>query len=140
MNLFQSNGISAPANAVLAYLQVRDLGQDEARPTVAPWYNGRERGYVIALPSKNYSHQLNIAFYEHRNSDDICAIMWDQVSMNPLTIDNMNKDVFKDKYDVSHSVSYDKSYEMAEWILARMSEFWDQTSALTVMPSLPRIA
>lgn len=101
----------------------------DAEIKVARWENCREQGYIVSLLSKKFGggQQLNIAFFEHRNSDDICAVKWEQTSINTITIDTaVFGDVYKDKYDTSHSVGYGKAYEMAEWIAEQLTKFWNK--------------
>lgn len=84
MKLFQNpDGSNHQARAVLAYLSAHDAIEaswsDERKcydacPEVNRWHNCREQGYVVTMRSKDYSRQVNIAFFEHRNSDGICAI------------------------------------------------------------------
>lgn len=98
-----------------------------AKPTVARWENCREQGYIVSLATN--VRQLNIAFFEHRNSDSICAVMWEQSSMNSITIENARfGDVYKDKFDVSHKVGYGRVLEMANWINEQFCVFWNQCS------------
>lgn len=135
--LFQnSDGANPQARAVLAYLSGHDgiegswndaRGGYEAEPTVARWHNCREQGYVVSMRSQNYGAQINIAFFEHRNSDRICAIEWEQTTINPPTIDNIETGgtVYKDKWDTSHEVSVGEAMQMAEWIFKRLAAFWN---------------
>ena len=137
--LFQNHdGASAAAQAVLAYLSSHDgieeswdtvKGRYKACPTVARWHNCREQGYVVSMQSGDYSKQINIAFFEHRNYDNICAIKWEQITINPPTIETMNTKgtVYKDKYDVSKEFSYDECTLMAEWIYKELTHFWVST-------------
>ena len=82
----------------------------------------------MSLRTKDFNRQLNIAFFEHRNSDDLCAIKWEQTSLNSLTIDTAKfGDVYKDKYDVSLSVRYDEIAKIADWIKSQFESFWRET-------------
>jgi len=136
-NLFGVNedGANYQARAVRAYLSMYD-GIDEsydkewhrhkAEPKINRWHNGREQGYVISMKNNDYSRQINIAFFEHRNSDNICAIEWEQFTLNPPTIENADfGNVYKDKYDVSHQVNVGMASEMANWIFQRLTDFWN---------------
>jgi len=97
----------------------------EAEIKVARWENCREQGYIVSLKHKR--DQLNIVFYEHRNSDAICAVKWEQYSFDNLTIHNaMFGDICKDRYDISHSVNYGKAYLMAEWVYRQFELFWNE--------------
>lgn len=134
------DGANFQAQAVLAYVRylIGD-GIDEswddklkhyrAEPKVARWENCREQGYIIYLRSKDYKDQINIAFFEHRNSDNICAVKWNQCSINSLTIDNADfGGVYRDKWEVSEEFSYGQAFEMARWIVDELIEFWNKTS------------
>lgn len=128
------DGADASARAVLCLLQgifgIEKSPKDEwdkyeAEPKIARWENCREQGYVISLKNKDYSKQLNIAFFEHRNSDSIHSVRWEQITLNSPTIDTAEfGNVYKSKYDTSYSVDYNGHYEMAEWINRELNDFW----------------
>lgn len=135
--LNKNYSICAAALAVQSYLEAYDgvesswnseRGRYEAEPRVAPWYNGRERGIVVYMTNSDYSDQLNIAIYEHRNSDDICVIAWNQKTFNPPTLDGIPDGVFKDKWDVTKSWSYNEAVEVAAWVVKQLEEFWKSSS------------
>jgi len=126
------DGACHQARAVLAVLSSMYIegsyqdGQYQAQPDVARWENCREQGYVISLKSEDYDQQLNIAFFEHRNSDEICAIKWEQRTLNSPTIDTavFNNQCYKDKYDVSYHVDHHEFSEIANWIQNKLEKFW----------------
>lgn len=140
MRLFQEHdGASPSARAVLARLSGhpgiegswnRQYHIYDATPHVARWHNGREQGYVVTLRSNDYSRQLNIAFFEHRNSDNVCAVEWEQVTMNPPTIDTADfpPGVYATKYDVTASFTPEKIWQAADWVYTRLCEWWAETS------------
>jgi len=131
---YLNDGACASARAVLGYLdgfniEVSYDGEFHryaAEIQVARWENCREQGYVLSLFSTGYRKQLNIAFFEHRNSDNICAVKWEQKTVNSPTIDTakFGDDVYNDKWDVSLSVSYNEAHKMARWISEQLTDFW----------------
>lgn len=131
---YLNDGAHAQAKAVLAYLGRGDgmeiswdkeSGRYLADFGVARWYNGREQGYIVTLKSKNHKKQLNIAFFEHRNSDVIVAIRWEQYTVNFPTIETAKfGDVYKNKYDVSKEVENGQVLKMANWIEEQFQTFW----------------
>lgn len=131
---YLSDGANYQARATLMFLQGEgDIieswnGQSyEAEIQIARWENCREQGYVVSLVNK-LNEQINIAFFEHRNSDKICAVKWEQASINALTIDTAEfGDVYKNKHDLSHSVNYGKAYEMAKWIFKELKTHWKKS-------------
>lgn len=142
LKTYMDDGAHPSAQAVLCLLKHfeiesswnSELRRYEANIKVARWENCREQGYVLMLKSNDYTklRQLNIAFFEHRNSDDICAVKWEQVTLNTPTIETAKfGDVYKDKYDVSHSVNYKGHYEMMEWIRQQFEEFWEDVTTVT---------
>lgn len=135
---YLEDGACHQAQAVLAFVKGlchidgswdSETKTEKARIEVARWENCREQGYVLSLLSEGYKRQLNIAFFEHRNSDNICAVKWEQVSMNSLTIETAKfGDVYKDKYDVSYGVGYGEVLKMSRWIIQELNKFWSETS------------
>ena len=121
------------ARAVVAYLDAYDGVEPSWNKefhrydpvTLAEWHNGRESGYVLSM-RKFGRTQINIAFFEHRNSDNICAIKWEQMTLNPPTIETaeFKGQCYSDKWDVSHTVGVGEAYQMAEWIMEQLCEWW----------------
>jgi hypothetical protein len=141
-DLFQNpDGANYQARAVLAYLSHHDGIEKSwdkeakcylARPEVDRWHNCREQGYIVYLRSLDRSRQLNIAFFEHRNSDSICAVKWEQTSLNPINIGNATfagSAYATDKYGTSHDESYGNASDMANWIFKELEKFWTETSS-----------
>lgn len=136
-NLFTNpDSTGVQARVVRAYLSAHDglpSSYDHARkdhlvrPEITPWFNGRERGYVITLRNRNFSRQLNIAFFEHRNTDQICAWRWEQVTMNPPTIDTMVPKPTSG-YAHDHAVNVHEGHLMADWIYGQLDSFWKEAS------------
>ncbi len=139
MDLFNylQDGADYQAKGVLAYLTHHDgidesydqkTGGYKANPKIARWENCREQGYIVYMKAENYSKQINIAFFEHRNSDRIHAVKWLQHSTNALTIDTaIFGSIYSTKWDTSHSVGYGKVVEMAEWVYEELANFWAET-------------
>lgn len=131
---YLQDGANRQARAVMCMLQDFSIESSwdserriyKAEPRIARWENCREQGYVITLWSENRK-RLCIAFFEHRNSDSICAIKWEQEGINSPTIDtaNFNGACYRDKWDVSKSVLAGGIAEMADWITEEMSKWWE---------------
>ena len=69
----------------------------------------------------------SMLFRELLENAGIGSVKWEQTSINTITIDTaVFGDVYKDKYDTSHSVGYGKAYEMAEWIAEQLTKFWNK--------------
>jgi hypothetical protein len=139
-DLFQNaDGANYQAKAVLAYLSARDGIESswskenkryEACPKVARWENCREQGYVVSLRSADYQKQINIAFFEHRNSDEICAVVFDGVFLNSPNFDNIPEShpYYHSKWDVNKSLGFGKAHEMADFIFNELTTFWNNTA------------
>lgn len=137
LNQYLQDGANKQARAVLAILQGFSIEESwnserreyEAQPYVARWENCREQGYVVSL--RALGEQLHIAFFEHRNSDSICAIRWKQVYINSPTIDTAEfaGQCYKDKWDVSKEVRPGNITDMADWIGGEFESFWRDEKA-----------
>lgn len=134
-NLYQNNdGADQQSQAVLAYLRYGADGVEEsydaelrrymAEPKVARWDNGREQGYVVFLKSKGYARQINVAFFEHRNSDSIHALVFEKTTFNAPTLADIPEGVYVDKWSTTFSVSVGEAYKMAEFITQALVDFW----------------
>jgi hypothetical protein len=137
---YLQDGADHQARAVLMALQgIGDIESSwdnefkryTAELNVARWENGREQGYVISLlryrKAPPSSDQLNIAFFEHRNSDSIHAVKWLQHTFNSPTIDTAEfGEVYKTKFDTSFQVGPGEYEKMANWIFEQFEEFWEE--------------
>jgi len=130
---YLQDGANHQSRAVLMYLQIYNIENswsDERKeykesPLIARWENCREQGYVISIRSKK-RNQLNIAFFEHRNSDEIHAVKWEQDSMNSLTISSaIFKDVYENKWSTSYSVKHGEVTNMSDWICKELDYYYD---------------
>lgn len=102
-----------------------------AEPEVNAWFNGRERGYVVSLRSPDYRRKFHIAFYEHRNSDSICAVAFEKGGLiNPPTINDIPKEhpFYESKWSYDFSVGCGEFIKMSDWIIDKLEEFWDSSS------------
>ena len=132
---YLDDGANYQARSVLMFLQncsdIEESWDDIKKKymadiSVARWENCREQGYVVSLNSSDYKRCVHIAFFEHRNSDSICAVKWEQAGLiNSPTINTAKfGDMYKDKYDVSFEVTWGKIKDMADWIKGELREFW----------------
>jgi|SRR6185436_10276311 len=117
--------------AVLHILAGKDVDTDNGwRVETAPWYNGRERGFTFTI--SNFKKTLHVAVFEHRNSDDICALRWEGESdINPPTCESDCEKAYhgKNKWDgIAHTVEYNEAGKMAEWVQNELENFADQHS------------
>ena len=98
-----------------------------AQPKVARWENCREQGYVVSMKNLDRKKQINVAFFQHRVGDNICAVEWLQVTEDPPTINSAEfGDAYKDSGDVTKSMRYGEVLEMALWISDRLEKFWTE--------------
>lgn len=82
-------GISPLAWAVLHMLPKEIQAGKYNTVETAPFYNGRECGFVISCSSITGT-TVNVAFAEHRNSDRIVLYNWEsRLGINPPTIESI---------------------------------------------------
>ena len=135
INNYMNDGAGWQAQAVLAYLK-GNLGRiladtyykTSVMVEVGRYENCREQGYVFTLrfhtKEKGYV-QRNYAVYQHRNTDSICVLISNTITLNTPTIDDM----WKDKGENPKSSQYDQGFEWddivlcGEYILTDMEEF-----------------
>lgn len=124
LNHYMQDGANHQARAVLAFVQ--SLADDLCYKhsyylQVARWENGREQGYVIKA-TNHKRVQLNIAFFEYRNSDFIHFLKWEQKTFNSPTLqDCIDSGVYENKYDNQYSVEYGQIVDAAKWVVTQLT-------------------
>jgi len=95
-----------------------------------PWYNGRERGFILSTePSWAKEPCLNIAVFEHRNSDQICTLKWEtQRPYRNYPDEKALKLAYPSdgKWDVAATFDCGKIGECAEWIYNELKNFYKE--------------
>ena len=131
-------GVKNQARAVMHMLDREpdfadyDDGFYRVRIETRPWYNGRECGFVVSMGQHGYSGPyINIAVFEHRNSDNICALRWETDSSyynHPLEDKNIFDVAYggenKTKYDTAFSVPYGECGKIADWVYNQLKNFY----------------
>lgn len=78
---------------------------------VGRYENCREQGYVFTLATMGTMRHY--AVYEHRNSDGLCIVAWDGLSLNTPRADQLP---MANKNDVTKRFECGAVMECAEWI------------------------
>ena len=129
LNSYLADGACPQARAVLALVSgdADLISEDEsANPSVARFENCREQGYVISMPDKAHRKQINVMFFEHRNSDDIVIIKWvGTPTINTPTLANVPEDHpwRESKYYNDGSFAHGEILPAATYILKLLEDF-----------------
>ncbi len=104
------DGADNPPRAVLHVFNA--INSDFPEIEVGRWENCREQGYVISAKG------LNIAFFEHRNSDEIHAVKFNGYFINTPSIHDISENhaYCNSKHATDFHVGAREFLEMAEWI------------------------
>lgn len=134
LKYYLQDGAGHQARATLMHLQaiseIESSWDDvykcyKARIFVSRWENGREQGYVAMIRDKS-GCQLNIAWFEYRNTDSLCATIWEENTINSPAIETANFGEDKGNYSI-YSVNYGEYIKMAEWIAKKMRNHYEKT-------------
>ena len=116
---YLNDGANWQAQAVLAYLKSQDIDIDVTR-----YENCREQGYIFfkkVTKDKKVS-QINVAVYEHRNSDAICIVVFEKTTTNdPLETDVWEN--MEDKWDTTSDFNYGEIVNCGDAIIEVFEEF-----------------
>ena len=138
---YMDDGANWQAQAVLAYLRshdnwILDISYDMnckdflAELEVGRFENCREQGYVFTIYLKDKAK--NYTIYEHRNSDSLCVMITDVLSINTPTLDQLLKSREKllkeehpnedlNKYNMfNKEFSYGAIVDCGDWIVNDM--------------------
>ena len=138
-------GINQQAKAILDYLATcaPEFAEHDNKFNIYKvnfythaWYNGRETGFVISMHrfDKINFKNMHIAVFEHRNSDNICAVKWisDKMHLNNPTIEDVPVECYPDKWSVSYEVGYGQVSKMVDWIYETLENHYIEQSSQTV--------
>lgn len=75
--------------------------------TTKPYGNCREQGFVVSI-SKGFDKITNVAFFEHRNSDALCALRWEgRLHITGVVrVDDIPEETYPTKWSVTKSWPY----------------------------------
>lgn len=112
---YNEDGACVQAHVLLALLRpfnVQDSwcserGRYLASINVNRWHNYREQGYTLSMGS------YHVTFFEHRNSDTLCFLVYEYPLINPPTIETLPAGAFPDKW------THAKTFKYGEWLAAR---------------------
>lgn len=132
---YMHDGANWQAQAVLAFLRaaeentIDETWNDEfkcydARICVGRYENCREQGYVFSVVYNN--EQRNYCVYEHRNSDDICVVVFDAVTINTPTNDMICEAMGDNKWNYTKAFPCGQIMECGDYILDDIKKWIDK--------------
>lgn len=128
------DGANFQARAVLEMVRhhlgsgIEDSWDDDqkrylAEPMFCRLDNCREQGYVVFLRSPDLAKQINISFYEHRNTDRIYVQVNDVRTFNaPSQQEAMGH--MGDKYASAFTAPCGEIDKVADFIADALRQFW----------------
>ncbi|MBP5722077.1 MAG: hypothetical protein J6X18_00635 [Bacteroidales bacterium] len=135
---YLNDGANWQAQAVLAYLKsqysypLQGTWNNELRCYKADFYVGRyencrEQGYVFSV--RYMGEQRNYAVYEHRNSDVLCVVVFDRLTINTPSLDDVIANM-KNKYDTTKKFKCGEILSCGAYILEDAKNFIDTINDL----------
>lgn len=121
--MFKDDGANWQAQCVAIYLKrlfVDDINLDKIN--VIRYENCREQGYLFYIKIKKA--QLNIAIYEHRNSDNLCVVYNEIVTANAPTNETI-WETMQDKWDVNKHFDCGEIVACGDYIYDVIQDFFD---------------
>ena len=119
-------GMNMQAAALLTAMSQYEISLPEQfYLTTSPYCNCREMGFVLSIHSWQSKPQTNIAFFEHRNSDQLCAIKWEgRTNINgAVTPDDIPEEVYPDKYTLSAEWPYLQLFPAIRYAIDVIGEY-----------------
>jgi len=129
---YMHDGANWQAQAVLAYLRTtksnainetwnEKFHKYDAGVCVGRYENCREQGYIFCVQYNG--EQRNYAVYEHRNSDQLCVVVF-----NALTMDTPQKELVWDamgdnKWNYTKAFGFGEIVSCGDYIVEDIKEF-----------------
>lgn len=129
---YMHDGANWQAQSVLAYMRViknnaidktwnKEFHKYDASVEVGRYENCREQGYIISVLYNG--NQRNYCVYEHRNSDDLCVVVFDAVTINTPTNDIVFEAMKDSKWNYTKAFGYGEIVSCGDYIIEDMKEF-----------------
>ena len=129
---YMNDGANWQAQSVLAYLRVqKDNAIDETWNNeykcydtsieVGRYENCREQGYIFSILYKG--KQRNYCVYEHRNSDNLCVVVFDGATLNTPTLKMVCDAMGDSKWNYTKSFPCGQIIECGIYIIEDMKVF-----------------
>lgn len=131
---YMNDGANWQAQSVLAYLRVtkdnatnktwdKESRKYEASVEVGRYENCREQGYIFSVQYRG--EQRNYCVYEHRNSDDICVVVFDGVTINTPTLEMVCDAMGDSKWNYTKAFPCGQIMECGDYILGDITKWID---------------
>lgn len=129
---YMHDGANWQAQAVLAYLRVTknyavsNTWDDKHKKYLADVFVGRyencrEQGYIFSVRYKG--EQRNYAVYEHRNSDQLCVVVFDGATINTPTNDMLFEAMGDNKWNYTKAFGFGEIVSCGDYIVENIKEF-----------------
>lgn len=137
---YMHDGANWQAQAVLAYLRVTknnaigNTWDDECKSYLADVFVGRyencrEQGYIFSV--RYNGRQRNYAVYEHRNSDDLCVVVFDAISTSTPAAELVWDAMGDSKWNYTKAFGCGEIVSCGDYILDDMKDFIEKVNKLT---------
>lgn len=131
-----NDGANWQAQSVLAYLRVtkndaidktwnKKFLKYDASIEVSRYENCREQGYIFSV-RYNKGKQRNYCVYEHRNSDDLCVVVFDGVTINTPTLEMVCDAMKGSKWNYTKAFPCGQIMECGDYILDDVRKWIDK--------------
>lgn len=129
---YMHDGANWQAQSVLAYLRVtkndainktwnKKFLKYDASVEVGRYENCREQGYIFSVLYNG--EQRNYCVYEHRNSDDLCVVVFDAATINTPTNDMVCEAMGDSKWNYMKAFGFGEIVSCGDYIIEDMKEF-----------------
>jgi len=129
---YMHDGANWQAQSVLAYLRAmkenaiddtwnKEFHKYDASVEVGRYENFREQGYIFSVRYKG--KQRNYCVYEHRNSDDLCVVVFDGVTINTPTLKMVCRAMGDSKWNYTKAFPCGQITACGDYIFDDMKNF-----------------
>jgi hypothetical protein len=131
---YMNDGANWQAQCVLAYLRAtknnavdktwnKEYKLYEAEVCVGRYENCREQGYIFSV--RYDGKQRNYCVYEHRNSDELCVVVFDALTINTPTLDMVSDAMGDNKWNYTKAFPCGQIMECGDYILDNIRKWID---------------
>lgn len=136
---YMNDGANWQAQAVLAYLRAtknnaidktwnKEFHKYDASVVVGRYENCREQGYIFSVQYEG--EQRNYCVYEHRNSDDLCVVVFDALTMNTPVKELVWDAMGNSKWNYTKAFGFGEIVSCGDYIIEDIKDFINKVQGI----------
>ena len=127
------SGMNAQAEAFSHFLNLCEDMSETGILSRRPYFNCRERGFVITVMGDKSRTAKHFAWFEHRNSDMLCCVAWEGGVSGKngafFTVSDIPEEAYPDKWSTTKAFQWGAFGDASVWLRGAITDYRAKAAA-----------